>query len=543
MTILLEDKLYKYAQKEYNVLLSGLHGVGKTTLIEKTFQRMGWKYKIFNSATLNSYTDVTGVAMEGQTINTWTNEKVDCLIKRLPEDFAADKYDAIFFDEISRATKETMNGLFQLIQFKSINGYQLRRLKVIWAAYNPYNPDADEDEQTYHVMPLDPAFEDRFRIQIYLPYELNQTFLINKYQSLAKPFIEWWYDLPYELRLKCSPRRIDESISVFKDGFDLEDVLYHEDLQPLLPVLKEKILLSQNENHIHFFIETLNNKTIEEAQRLINIENVEIVIEAIKSKALNAQYLKAINQDVLASLLRKCEDTRLEKIIDNLMTRDNSFVLSPIAIDILKSRKQLLHSAIDNGFYDYPSFSMDKKPYAEIIKHFVESILEIMLFYRVKGQELGVKKLDIGLLPLYDELKNHQHFRDFYRSCVYLWFSWNNDVQKGIPVIGKQMEFLRVFPNELLMILGGFFMKLAVMDKEYKVFDKEVCETDEIFFKVFSDMENSKTAMGNFKFVLYGMKNDNKAITKLVNKLMDGVQTIRDVNLRINEYKWNNLEL
>ena len=45
----IEKRLIFYAQHGYNVLLEGRHGVGKTKIIEQTFDNMGWKYYVLNA--------------------------------------------------------------------------------------------------------------------------------------------------------------------------------------------------------------------------------------------------------------------------------------------------------------------------------------------------------------------------------------------------------------------------------------------------------------------------------------------------------------
>lgn len=526
----METKLLKYAEKGYSVLLSGLHGVGKTVLTEKTFEKMGWKYKTFNSATLNPYTDVTGVPLEGKTINTMTGKEVDCLIKRLPEIFAADDLDAIFFDEISRASKETMNGLFQLLQFKSINGYKLNRLKVIWGAYNPYNPELDEEDQSYHVNQLDPAFEDRFRIHLALPYELNETYLKTKHQSIAEPFINWWQELPLELKLKCSPRRLEESIITYKDGFDLKDVLYHDELQSVLPNLKERIYLANSSNQVKFFIESLAEQSIENAALKINIENVELVIDAIKAKELKPIYLKSINQDLLANIIARGVDTKLEKAIDLLKNKDKSFTLSPLAEKILFNRRVVLDTAIQEAFVG--NSIKNNVNNEAILVQFSNLFFQLLLNYKMNCVKNNITKIDFNLEVIYDKLKSLESFKDFYKAAVITWHSWKSENN----LLEKQNNLVADCKNELYAILIGHFIKMAVLDKNYKVFKTDVCSDFEQFKEVVQ--KQSENLLGKRKWLHFGMVEDNKTISKMVYGFFEGNSTILDVNVAINNYKW-----
>ena len=171
------EKLKFYAQKNKNVLLTGLHGVGKTSIVESVFKSMGWNYLILNGSTMDPYLHLIGIAT---TIKIEIDgETVDVLKQVLPEVLAQDNIDALFIDEINRGSKEILNGLLDLIQFKSINSKKLHRLKVVWAAQNPYFDDLDEDEQIYDVKPLDPALKDRFHLFLDVPYKLDKEYLIN----------------------------------------------------------------------------------------------------------------------------------------------------------------------------------------------------------------------------------------------------------------------------------------------------------------------------------------------------------------------------
>lgn len=531
----IEDKLFQYAQKQYSVLLSGLHGVGKTVLTEKTFEKMGWKYKTFNSATLNPYMDVTGVAQEGTTLNTMTNEEVACIVKRLPEHFASDELDAIFFDEISRAPKEVMNGLFQLLQFREINGYKLRRLKVIWGAYNPYNPDADESEQTYHVVPLDPAFEDRFRIHINLPYELNQKYLMNKHGEVSKPFIKWWNDLPPELRLKCSPRRLDESIQTYNDGFDLEDVLYNEELKLALPSLKNNLILLSNAASKKIFIDTLSGKTIDEAIEIINIENINLVMEAIKNKTLDIKFVQAINQDVLTNYIDKNPDSKLEKMILNYAKKTDGFELSDRAKNILYQRTESINFVIQENFSDFKTilnkenFEYQMDMLSDIGNRFLKSSFTL---YLIERQNKG--KISLNFDEMYEELKKYSFYKSMYVNLVHLWYKTVIQLKKqGDNTL--QIKLLeKLTSNPVVACLSGYLLNRAIMDKDYHIaFEKPTVTSEQQSMQIISveDEKINSTA----KYFKMGYGANDKYINKLLLSVFDGCDIFAQVHVKINQ--------
>ena len=180
-----QNKLDLYVKKNFNVLFEGERGVGKTSVIYSTFQKAGMRVKYFSAPTMDPWTDLVGVPT---TVTRSDGKEVLRLVP--PEDFADDKYDVIFIDELNRAPKKVMNALMELIQFKTINGKPYN-IKMIWAAINPHTEDED-----YHVEPLDPAVRDRFQIQIKVPYKVDVEFFTKNYGIVGETFCSWWNNQP-----------------------------------------------------------------------------------------------------------------------------------------------------------------------------------------------------------------------------------------------------------------------------------------------------------------------------------------------------------
>jgi hypothetical protein len=127
---------------------------------------------------------------------------------------------AIFIDEFNRSHKKVRNAVMELIQFKTINGQKISKdLKVVWAAINPEDSEYDTDR-------LDPAQRDRFHIHVHMPYQCDRTYFTQKFGSkVASAAIEYWNNIPEELRNQVSPRRLDYALTVLQDGGDARDVL------------------------------------------------------------------------------------------------------------------------------------------------------------------------------------------------------------------------------------------------------------------------------------------------------------------------------
>lgn len=222
-----QRKLDLYADKKFNVLFEGERGVGKTSVIFKTFEKAGLRVKYFSAPTMDPWTDLVGVP---STVTRSDGKEVLRLIQ--PEDFVDDKYDVIFIDELNRAPKKVMNALMELIQFKTINGRPYN-IKMIWAAINPHN-----EEEEYHVEPLDPAVKDRFQIQIKFPYKVDTDFFKQSFGQVGAIFCQWWNNQPANIQKEISPRRLFDATAFHIDGGDFTDMITSGNTQKLKEDLK-----------------------------------------------------------------------------------------------------------------------------------------------------------------------------------------------------------------------------------------------------------------------------------------------------------------
>lgn len=215
-----DAKLDFWIQNNYNVLLSGKHGVGKSARIIEAFNRNNLKWKYFSASTLDPWVDFVGVPKETKDAN--GNTYLD-LVR--PKHFAEDEVEAIFMDEYNRAPAKIRNATMELLQFKSINGKKFKNLKFIWAAINPEN-ELDDTAPSYDVETLDPAQKDRFEIQVEVPYKPDITYFKNKYgDDIGKTAVSWWNDLTDKEKDEVSPRRLDYAIGLYVKNGDLRDVL------------------------------------------------------------------------------------------------------------------------------------------------------------------------------------------------------------------------------------------------------------------------------------------------------------------------------
>lgn len=197
----------------YNVLLEGEKGVGKTAIIESTFKRHKLNYIYFSGATMDAYVDFVGVPrivqVDGQ----------DFLELLRPAQMIG--VQAIFMDELNRAPKAAKNGVMELIQKKSVNGRLYPDLRVVWAGINPF----DDDNPRYDVEPLDEALEDRFHIKKKLDYRPCPVYFDQEWKSMGRAAVAWWNSQKAEAQKLVSPRRLEYALDCFNRGGDIEDIL------------------------------------------------------------------------------------------------------------------------------------------------------------------------------------------------------------------------------------------------------------------------------------------------------------------------------
>lgn len=193
----------KYMEQGKNVLLIGPHGTGKTYSIMELVEQLDWNLAYFSCSTMDVYTDLIGVPVPKE------DEGIDYL--KMVRPHAIDNAQIIFFDEFNRADSQTMNAVFEIIQFGTINGEKLPNLRCCWAAMNP----ADGD---YTVSETDPALLDRFHAYIKMEPKPSVAYM-SKYmdKKVARAIVRWWNqhetkqknaNLKKERMSYVSPRRL-----------------------------------------------------------------------------------------------------------------------------------------------------------------------------------------------------------------------------------------------------------------------------------------------------------------------------------------------
>jgi hypothetical protein len=199
-----------YIKQNANVLLIGKHGVGKTVGFFDAAAKFNLNVKYYSASTLDPFTDLVGVPMPVDNPDGSGRKTL-----QMVRDNSLDLVDGLFFDELNRADPKTLNAVFEIIQFHTINGEPLPNLRFVWAAVNP--PDEDK---TYDVEDLDPALVDRFDFYHEIQPQVSVPFLEFKgiQQPIAQTFKAWWQDnqngVAGNSASYISPRRIEKMATV-----------------------------------------------------------------------------------------------------------------------------------------------------------------------------------------------------------------------------------------------------------------------------------------------------------------------------------------
>lgn len=209
-TTLTVKALKNYINSELNIIISGVHGVGKTAKLKEACNQLGKTVKYYSAATLDPYTDLVGIPVPNQEAKTVEYFRPH----------AIDKAEVIFFDEINRADPKTLNTIMEIILDHSINGEPLPKLMCVVAAMNPVTADYATDE-------LDKALLDRFDVFLQADPEVDVAYFVNKFgDKMGAAAVAFWneYHTSYTASRNASaanavpylsPRRMDKIVGAF----------------------------------------------------------------------------------------------------------------------------------------------------------------------------------------------------------------------------------------------------------------------------------------------------------------------------------------
>lgn len=219
-----EKKLKSWIDGNFNVLLIGKAGVGKSSIIKQCFEDNKINHLYFSGATLDPWVDFVGIPKEKETTST-DGKKTSYIELVRPKYFEQNEVEAIFIDELNRSHAKVRNAVMELIQFKSINGKKFDKLRFVWAAINPDTEKDENENNVYDVERLDPALKDRFQICYELPYQIDNSYFQSKYGSAGSVATKWWSGLDNKTKDVVSPRRLEYVLEALNKNIDVRDVL------------------------------------------------------------------------------------------------------------------------------------------------------------------------------------------------------------------------------------------------------------------------------------------------------------------------------
>jgi hypothetical protein len=208
----IQSAIKKAVQAGLNVLLEGDHGVGKSSILFGVARDLGLQMKYFSASTLDPFADLVGVPLP------MTDGRTPCLLYLRPD--SIQQAEVMFFDEFNRAHPKVLNAVFEIIQFHTINGEPLPRLRCVVAAINPASAG-------YQVEELDPALMDRFPIHLRLAFGPDRQWFIAQFgERMGRALVDWYEtDLDDKQRASLSNRRLEYIGRALVAGIDAADAL------------------------------------------------------------------------------------------------------------------------------------------------------------------------------------------------------------------------------------------------------------------------------------------------------------------------------
>ncbi|MCS7032662.1 MAG: AAA family ATPase, partial [Phycisphaerae bacterium] len=161
--------IVKGIRQGMNGLLYGPPGVGKTQILRDAVAELGLTLKYFSAPTLDPWADLVGIPVP-VTVQTACGPRSRLTFVR-PAD--VEEAEVIIVDELNRGHPRTQNAVLEMVQFRTINGTPLPRLRAVFAAINP-------SDGGRHVHELDPAMIDRFDLHFDVRPEPDASYFVER---------------------------------------------------------------------------------------------------------------------------------------------------------------------------------------------------------------------------------------------------------------------------------------------------------------------------------------------------------------------------
>jgi len=194
------SRLTEYMKHGLNIYITGKAGTGKTEQLKAAANKNNYKLGYLSAPTLDAYVDIVGIPVA---------EKDKVLKKRVLEfvrkqDF--DDIEVLFIDELPRGELKTLNAIFEIVQFGTINGdVAVPNLKCVVAAGNPLSEEYVGQQQ------LDEALVDRFDMYLETSADADRSYFINTFGvEMGKALVDWHNAHDHQTKGYLSPRRLEK---------------------------------------------------------------------------------------------------------------------------------------------------------------------------------------------------------------------------------------------------------------------------------------------------------------------------------------------
>lgn len=356
------EQIEKWVSLRKNVLIFGDHGVGKTSIIKSSWEKLGLKFQIFSGSTLDPWVDLIGIPKLVR------RNKVSLIEFARPQTIDED-LEAIFIDEYNRSQASVRNAVLELIQFGSINGRKFPKLKVVWAAANP--PDSFNN---YDVEEIDPAQEDRFHVHVKLSGKPCLEYFSKQYgDEVAKSAIQWHKSLPDDIRNLISPRRLDYALDhVINAKLDIREVLPDERINVV--TLVKSI---QGNNALKELLNLIESKDEELLKGFFNDQKrvQPCLKEIVNNFDLASKFILHGNEELVISTA--CAEEKIALMVFNSINKGERFKTfledhrknhkkDPDWYDSSSRKSLSLRAALDNFLEHSRGFIVDKETRVDV---------------------------------------------------------------------------------------------------------------------------------------------------------------------------------
>ena len=182
------------------------------------------------------------------------------------------------------------------------------------------NPD-DDEEFNYDVDALDPAQEDRFHVQIDVPYKPDVIWFRDTFgKQLANSAVSWWNELPPKVQNHVTPRRLEYALKVYGAKGNLRHVLpTSSNVSKLMRVLSDGPVEEK-------LVALESRKKLVEARDFIRVENNyrDGLPYIVKSKKLREFFVPLFGKEKLSNLM--ATETEVYKLaVEQITKKDTKF--------------------------------------------------------------------------------------------------------------------------------------------------------------------------------------------------------------------------